>query len=153
MKKSRTLIYSKLLMLSLLIGLSACKKKASEAPAPLDNEAVALNGDWYLPASGGGIVVDGIDRSMNYEGFVMSFTNGQDGMNKAYTTINAGALFRSSGTWDWASTAKTSINFDDGKVLNIQSRTSTRLVITFNHTSGGVRAGISGSYVMTLEKR
>ena len=140
----------------LLLGIlcvSSCKKKSTEDPVPNDEAAIRLNGDWYLPESGGGMVIDGVDRSLNYPNFKMSFATNATGGDKTYRTENAGKLFRSSGQWDWASTSKTTMAFDDGKNMNIQSQQASRMVLTFNHTSGGVRAGVSGNYTMTLEKR
>lgn len=37
-----------------LLCVSACKKKNSEdPPVPIDEAAIRLNGDWYLPEAGG----------------------------------------------------------------------------------------------------
>lgn len=152
MKNRVQLIITFIVML--FITLTGCKKKSSsEDPTPIDEKAISLNGDWYLPNAGGGMMVDGVDRSINYPDFKMSFSSDQNGGNKRYSTQNAGNLFNASGSWDWASTTKQALAFDDGKTLTIQSLQATRVVFTFNHTSGGVRAGISGNYIMTLEKR
>ena len=120
---------------------------------PIDEAAIRLNGDWYLPEAGGGMLVDGVDRSLNYPNFKMSSASNSTGGNKTYRTENAGDLFRTSGQWDWGSASQTTMAFDDGKNLNIQSQQASRLVLTFNHTSGEARAGISGNYTMTLVKK
>jgi len=129
--------------------LSACGGSDS---VPVDEESLALNGDWVLPTSGGGVVVDGIDRSLNFVGFKISLGSDTNGQEKTYRTSNAGDLFRASGTWDWGSDSKNSMILSEGKTLNIQSQSSSRLVFTFTYTDGGVRSGISGNYTLTLEK-
>ena len=132
-----------------LVMLSAC---GGSDPVPVDEEALALNGDWVLPTSGGGVVVDGIDRSLNFVGFKISFGSDTNGQEKTYRTSNAGDLFRASGTWDWGSDTKNSMILSEGKTVNIQSQQSSRLVLTFNYADGGIRSGISGNYIITLEK-
>jgi len=132
-----------------LVMLSACGGSDS---VPVDEESLALNGDWVLPTSGGGVVVDGIDRSLNFVGFKISLGSDTNGQEKTYRTSNAGDLFRASGTWDWVSDSKNSMILSEGKTLAIQIRQPSRLVLTFNYTNGGVRSGISGNYTITLEK-
>ena len=132
-----------------LVMLSACGGSDS---VPVDEESLALNGDWVLPTSGGGVVVDGIDRSLNFVGFKISLGSDTNGQEKTYRTSNAGDLFRASGTWDWGSENKNSLVLSEGKTLNIQSQSSSRLVFTFTYTDGGVRSDISGNYTLTLEK-
>jgi len=132
-----------------LVMLSAC---GGSDPIPVDEEALALNGDWYLPAAGGGIIVDGVDRSLNFVGFKISLDSDTNGQDKIYRTTNAGDLFSASGTWDWGSENKNSLVLSEGKTLNIQSQSSSRLVFTFTYTDGGVRSGMSGNYTSTLEK-
>ena len=132
-----------------LVMLSACGGSDS---VPVDEESLALNGDWVLPTSGGGVVVDGIDRSLNFVGFKISLGSDTNGQEKTYRTSNAGDLFRASGTWDWVSDSKNSMILSEGKTLAIQIRQPSRLVLTFNYADGGVRSGISGNYTITLEK-
>ncbi len=132
-----------------LVMLSACGGSDS---VPVDEESLALNGDWVLPTSGGGVVVDGIDRSLNFVGFKISLGSDTNGQEKTYRTSNAGDLFRASGTWDWASERKNSMVLSEGKTLSIQAQQPSRLVLFFNYTNGGVRSGISGNYTLTLEK-
>ena len=129
--------------------LSACGGDDAE---PVDEEALALNGDWILPAAGGGIIVDGVNRSLNFVGFKISMDSDTNGQDKTYTTANAGDLFSASGTWDWASERKNSMVLSEGKTLSIQAQQPSRLVLFFNYTNGGVRSGISGNYTLTLEK-
>ncbi len=136
-----------------LIGLLILSSCGGSDPIPVDEEALALNGDWVLPAAGGGINVDGVDRSLNFVGFKISIDSDTNGQEKTYNTENAGDLFSASGTWDWGSESKNSLVLSEGKTLNIQTQQSGRLVLTFNYTNGGVRAGISGNYILTLEKR
>ena len=104
-----------------------------------------LAGQWSLPATGG-IVVDGVDRTLNYAGFNLSFTNG------GYTSTNVGELFKASGTWRWANSSTTNeLSLDDGKSITIQSLTTSQFIFTFTKT-GGVRAGTAGNYTITVNK-
>lgn len=139
-------------MAMLLIGLLSLLGCGNNEVDAVDEDALALNGDWVLPAAGGGVVVDGEDLSLNYPGFKMSFSSDDNGQDKKYRTTNAGELFKASGIWDWLNDSQTVMAFDDGKDLTLSTQQSTRLVLRFNYTSGGVRAGISGNYTLTLVK-
>ena len=137
-----------IVLMGLLI-LSSCGGSDAE---PVDEEALGLNGNWALSAVGGGIIVDGVDRSLNFVGFKISFDSDTNGQDKIYRTSNAGNLFSASGTWDWGSESKNSMVLSEGKTLSIQAQQPSRLVLTFTYTDGGVRSGISGNYTLTLEK-
>lgn len=105
-----------------------------------------LAGQWSLPATRG-VVVDGVDRSLNYDGFRLSFTE------SGYTTTNAGDLFKASGTWDWAnSNTVNELSLDDGKSIIIQSLSTTQFVFSFTQSEGGIRAGVSGNYTISVNK-
>ena len=104
-----------------LVMLSACGGSDS---VPVDEESLALNGDWVLPTSGGGVVVDGIDRSLNFVGFKISLGSDTNGQEKTYRTSNAGDLFRASGTWDWVSDSKNSMMLSEGKTLSYPNHDS-----------------------------
>ena len=142
-------IYKLSLLVSLLIFTTACGGDGDtepEEPSAQELTFENLSGQWGLPSTGG-IVVDGVDRTLNYQSFNLSFTEG------GYTTNNAGDLFDASGTWQWADAETTTeIVLDDGKEISLVELTTTRLVFTFNQSAGGVRAGIAGNYRVTMNK-
>ena len=81
--------------------------------------------------------------------------SGRDQQNNefgTYTTTNAGDLFKASGTWEWAGESAEVVNLDDGKVVNINSLTTSKFVFSFTKSDGPVRAGLAGNYVITVEK-
>lgn len=140
-------IYKLICYLVLIITVMACGgDDTPDEPSEQELTFENLAGQWGLPTTGG-IVVDGVDRSLNYQGFNLSFTDG------GYTTSNAGTLFQASGTWEWADqNTTTQINLDDGKNINIQSLSTTEFIFSFTQTTGGVRSGTSGNYTLTLNK-
>ncbi|MGW8122345.1 hypothetical protein ACV07N_06755 [Roseivirga echinicomitans] len=133
----------------MLAGLlsTACRSKDDSPAAPTEQELTyeKLAGQWSIPATGG-IMVDGVDRSANYQGFQLSFTE------KGYTTTNAGNLFKATGTWNWANTSTVNeLTLDDGKAISIQSLSTSQFVFSFTKT-GSIKAGSSGSYTITVNK-
>jgi hypothetical protein len=136
-----------LVLVIVLISFLSCGGGDGETEPTAQDEAFEiLAGRWSLPSSGG-IVVDGTDRSLNYPGFSLSFTNG------GYTTNSGGDLFSATGTWEWADGTTTNvINLDDGKTINIQSLTTSQFVFSFNQSEGGTAAGVAGNYTITVNK-
>lgn len=139
-------IYTYLFMAALtVLSLSCDPDDFPAGPSEQDLTFEKLAGQWTL-GQFSSIKVDGSDVSANYSGFALSFADG------TYTTTNAGDLFRASGTWEWASGSAAVVNLDDGKVININSLTTSKFVFSFNKADGPVRAGIAGNYVITVEK-
>ena len=131
-----------------MIFISSCGDGDTEPDEPTAQELTFENlaGQWNLPTTNG-IVVDGVDRTLNYQGFRLSFTEG------GYVTTNAGDLFQASGTWEWANETTTNqILLDDGKNITIQSLTISQFNFTFIQLEGGVRAGVEGNYAITVNK-
>ncbi|MGW8123547.1 hypothetical protein ACV07N_12880 [Roseivirga echinicomitans] len=104
-----------------------------------------LAGDWTF-GTNGNIKLDNQDVRNNYPGFALSFTDG------TYTTTNGGDLFRATGTWTWADQTGTRITLDTNEEVNIVTLTERSFKFSFTHTGGGVAAGTSGNYVVSLEK-
>lgn len=139
-------IYKTTCLIVLIATAIACGDTAPDEPSEQELTFENLAGQWGLPATGG-IVVDGVDQSLNYEGFNLSFTDG------GYNTSNAGTLFQATGTWEWANESTTTqINLDDGKSVNIQNLSTTEFVFSFIQTTGGVSSGTNGDYLVTLNK-
>ena len=128
-----------------LIGASCNPDDFPSGPTEQELTYEKLAGQWEL-GQFSSIKVDGSDVSANYSGFALSFADG------TYTTTNAGDLFRANGTWEWADESAATVNLDDGKVININSLTTSKFVFSFNKADGPVRAGIAGNYVITVEK-
>lgn len=140
-------LYSVLIIILSLSFIMACEGKDDGPQEPTAQELTyeKLAGQWSLPSSGG-IMVDGVDRTLNYQGFNLSFTEG------GYNTTNAGDLFKASGTWEWGNETATQVVLDDGKIVDISSLAASRFVFNFTKSDGPVRAGLAGNYVITVEK-
>ncbi len=135
-----------IVILVLSIGLSC---GGDDAPPSAQEMAFErLSGSWDL-TQGGSIVVDGVDASLNFPGFSLSFTDG------GYNTTNAGDLFKASGTWDWADQDAQRISLDDGKLVTIITLTEESFVFTFEFGGGGqanLVNGTSGNYTISVNK-
>ena len=143
MKINRTKTISTLVLLVMII--IGCSSDDPNGPTNKELAFEKLAGNWTYGTSGQ-ITLDGQDVSLNYPGFTLSFTDG------TYTTINGGDLFRATGTWAWANEAAGSINLDTGEEVTILELSVTNFKFSFTHTGGGVVAGTSGSYTVSLEK-
>tara|TARA_R110002072_G_scaffold87575_1_gene197474 strand:+ start:465 stop:896 length:432 start_codon:yes stop_codon:yes gene_type:complete len=143
MKINRTKTISTLVLLVMII--IGCSSDDPNGPTNKELAFEKLAGNWTYGTSGQ-ITLDGQDVSLNYPGFTLSFTDG------TYTTINGGDLFRATGTWAWANEAAGSINLDTGEEVTILELSVTNFKFSFTHTGGGVAAGTSGSYTVSLEK-
>lgn len=133
------------IIIGLLLLAFACSPDDPIEPSLQDLTYENLAGDWTL-GQFSSIKIDGSDVSANYDGFALSFSEG------TYTTTNAGDLFSSSGTWEWADVDATLVSLDDGKVISIQSLTPAKFVFSFTKSDGPVRAGLAGNYTITVEK-
>lgn len=108
-----------------------------------------LAGAWDL-TQGGSIVVDGVDASLNFVGFTLSFTDG------GFNTTNAGELFNATGTWEWVDTDAQMLRLDDGKVITIVNLTETEFEFSFQFSGAGGEAngaeGTAGNYLIKVNK-
>src|SRR5690349_10465834 len=85
----------------LTVTLIGCKDDKEGSPDP----ASKIEGTWT--ANGGGVIVDGVDHSSEYNNFSITFTSTSSG-SKVYTVENGGYAF-SDITWDtWAFTDNSS---------------------------------------------
>ena len=146
MKNIKTPIYI-ISVLMLMLGL-ACDGGDAE-PSLQELAFEKLSGSWDI-SQGGGIMIDGQDGSLNFQGFSLSFTDG------GYNTTNAGELFSALGTWSWVDEEAQLIDLDDGKRLTIISLTETELVFSFQFSGQGGQANhgesIAGNYVVTVNQ-
>lgn len=136
-----------IMVLVMLPWFSGCS--GDDDPSAQELAFEKLSGSWDL-SSGGSVMVDGQNASLNFSGFSFSFTD------DAYTTINAGDLFRATGTWTWQDQEAQRIALDDGKNITIVSLTENQFVFsfTFSGTGGVVNSGdgIAGNYTVTVTK-
>ncbi|WP_420387537.1 hypothetical protein [Roseivirga sp.] len=142
---ARIIVTYCIIIMLLLLAFSCRNKKGPAEPNPQELTFEKLAGQWEL-GQFGSIQVDGVNLSVNYPGFALSFGE------QTYTTTNAGQLFKSGGTWEWLNEEATQISLDDGKVITINSLTTDQFVFSFTKSDGPVSAGIAGSYQITVEK-
>lgn len=139
-------IVLKLVLVSVVLLLNCNPDGEPEGPTDKELAFEKLAGEWGY-GTGGGIILDGEDVSVNYPDFSLSFTDG------TYQTQSGGKLFKSTGTWRWADETAGSILLDTGEVVTIAALSETALDFTFTHTSsGGTAAGLSGSYRVKLDR-
>ena len=135
------------MMVVMLPWMSSCS--GDDDPTAQELAFEKLAGSWDL-TSGGSVIVDGQDASLNFSGFSFSFTDG------AYSTVNGGDLFSATGTWVWQDEEAQIITLDDDKDITIVSLTENQFVFsfTFNGTGGVVNSGdgIAGNYTITVTK-
>lgn len=134
-----------MLILAVAMVALSCKSDDPDVPNAKELAFEKLSGQWGLGQTGS-IKVDGSNVSPNYPGFALSFTDG------GYTTTNAGDLFNASGTWEWTDEDAQTLTLDDGKLIMINSLTTTEFIFSFTKSEGSVRAGIEGNYVVTVIK-
>ncbi len=115
---------------ALLMGTSS----TSSAPVP-----------WNLQSSS----VDGVDQTVLFKGFTITFTS------SGFTTTKGEAVWPASGSWSFQGTSTTTITRNDGVPVQIQV-TSSSLVMTIDWTKttlGSGRTGsTSGQNVFTMTK-
>tara|TARA_R110001592_G_scaffold122032_1_gene328365 strand:- start:127 stop:558 length:432 start_codon:yes stop_codon:yes gene_type:complete len=130
-----------------ILIITACKKEGEPDVPTAQKEAFEkLSGNWSLGTTGS-IKLDGNDISGNYDGFMLSFTNG------GYTTTNAGELLNATGTWEWSNPQAGEITLDGDRSVTINNLTTSQFMFSFTFSgSGGVRAGTEGSYLITVVK-
>ena len=134
------------LVVLMLVMVSSCGKDDPSTPDERDLAFEKLSGSWTL-GSTGEVIVDGQDVSLNYSGFSLSFTDG------AYTTINAGELFNASGNWSWANEQAGEITLNGNRSIRLMSLSDSQFTFSFTFSgNGGVRAGVSGGYEITVVK-
>lgn len=145
MKKKIFYITIPAMIFSSTVFLS-CQSDNAEVLSPQEEALALLTGSWT--ATNGSIALDGEDVSLNYPGFSVSFTEGN------FQTINAGTMLPASGTWRWMDeTTIRSILIDEIQAINILELNEDRLQFSFTlGGTGGVRAGLEGSYVISVEK-
>lgn len=148
MKKQTGYLYLLGLALSCVVTLVlACG--GDEDPTAQELAFEKLSGSWDL-TQGGSIIIDGQDATANFTGFALSFTDG------AYTTTNAGDMFRASGTWEWVDEEARQLSIDDGKTITIVELTENLLVFSFTSDGNAGTAnhgeGIAGNYTININQ-
>jgi len=146
--KRRDVLFGLIGLALLIIGfLTSCgPDDAVELSTAQELAFEKLAGEWTLKNGEGSIKLGGADISVNYPGFSLSYDDG------AYSTTNAGTLFRATGTWEWQDEEARVILLDDGKEVTLVDLTETSFTFSFNYTGGGERAGLPGDYIIQVLK-
>lgn len=137
-----------ILILLMLIGCLWLSCAADDPSVPSQQQLTfeKLVGSWTLGASGS-VLLDGLDISLNYPGFSLSFADG------TYQTTNAGDLLSASGTWEWVDQEAQHILLGSGETVTIEELTEVLFRFSFTHSgTGGTAAGLDGNYVITVNK-
>lgn len=138
---------SLLLICTAFLSVLSCTNSEGEPDVTAQEEAFEkLAGQWGFGSNNeGSIFIDGVDATLNYSGFSLSFTDG------TYQTQNAGSLLNASGTWEWLDEDARQLQVDSGEVITLNELTETRLRFSFT-SDGNVAAGSAGNYIITLVK-
>ncbi|QSE97437.1 hypothetical protein [Fulvivirga lutea] len=135
-----------------LIGLlSGCDDDDSSDPVNNTEVERVFN---LLSASGWNVsevLVDDLDFSSTYAGLSLTFQEG------TYNSVNGGAIFQSSGTWNFTSTSATQILLDGDLEMDVLEISENTLVVglTWNQNTlgtGGRTASVSGNHVFTFTR-
>jgi len=119
--------------------LLSCEKK----DPPPTAEAMLKAKVWTLSHA----TVDNVETSM-YNGLTLSFGS------STYTTSNGGALWKPSGTWQFADADKTIVRRDDNLLITVETINANELVLSFvwdvTTLDGGRVSSIMGQHAMTF---
>ena len=136
-------IHTLILFIGLVLSLVACNKNS---PVPEDNpqeqRLELLSKTWNI--ENGSIRLDGADVSANYQGFKITFRDGN------FSTEGAGELFPTSGTWAWIDNAATMIKTGRGKEMNLVAINDSELVLSFYKSNENAVTGAVGNYEIKL---
>lgn len=144
MKMSKS-IYTSFLFIGIVLSIVACNTK-DPAPedSPQEQRLELLSKTWNI--ENGSISLDGADVSANYEGFKITFKEGE------FSTEAAGELFPVTGTWSWIDNEATMIKTGRGKEMNLVSINSSELVISFYKSNENAITGAIGNYEIKLNQ-
>ena len=140
-----------LLAIVTLTGLFASCKSSSGDPAPVvskEDEVSALltSATWKMSS----VTVDGTDKTSIYKDLKLTFTSA------GFTSVNGGAVWPASGTWDFTSAEATSIKRNDGVEVTLQEVTNTGLKLALTWSKNTLGPGriesVSGQHVFSFGK-
>ena len=135
----------------MVAGLLTSCKSSSDDPAPVvskEDEVSALltSATWKMST----VTVDGADKTSIYKDLKLTFTS------TGFTSVNGGAVWPASGTWDFTSAEATAIKRNDGVEVTLQEVTdaSLKLALIWNkNTLGPGRIeSVSGQHVFSFGK-
>jgi hypothetical protein len=139
-----------IIFLSAILITSGCSSDdGGSNPTPLEAQLALLEnngGSWI--STGGSVTKEGYDVSGEFSGFKLTV----DGFN--YTTENSlSGVWASSEPWSFKNDRVTTIERNDGVIINITSINNIGLVLTFTDPSGtgGRYSSIPGDYVFSLK--
>ncbi|MEQ8925891.1 MAG: hypothetical protein RLO81_08765 [Fulvivirga sp.] len=135
-----------------LIGvLSGCDDDDSSGPAAtteVDRVFGLLSSSGWSVSE---VLVDDLDFSSTYSGLSINFQEG------TYTSVNGGAIFGASGTWNFTSSSAEQILIDGETEIDILEISENSLVVglTWNQNTlgtGGRTSSVSGNHVFTFTR-
>ncbi len=127
-----------------LVVVSVVLLSCGKNDPPPTVEALLKAKVWTLTST----TVDNIETPV-YDGLTLRFGS------STYTTTNGGALWKASGTWQFADADKKTIRRDDDLLITVESVNANKLVLSFvwdiTTFSGGRGSSIAGQHVMTFD--
>jgi len=149
---------TKILTIALILGifvLVGCKKTPTPQPTEEELRLDEIVGTWQLGS--GTVSLDGDDRTADWAGFVVTFTD-----SKGYSTTNSfdENVWPPAGTWNFQGTTGTALDVlvrSDGISVNITSISATSLTLTFDYLlsaplKNGRVESIEGNWIFSLSK-
>lgn len=129
-----------LLLLVSMVCVISCKGDDTDPEA---EQIAKLSAAWRL----GTVMNDNVDVTNQFTGFTLSV----DGLT--YRTQNGGSPWPASGTYEFLVDNLNVLRRDDNTLVTISELTEDTLVLAFNFSgTGGIRAGINGSFIFSLTK-
>jgi hypothetical protein len=152
MKFYRLLSLAALMSMIVLLG---CKKDTIDPLTPEEEQLALLTGTWKLGS--GTVTLDGDDRTSDWAGFEVTFTD-----SKGYSTIASfdDNVWPPAGTWDFQGTTGSGLNVlvrSDGINMNISSISASSLTLNFDYlitrvNKNGRVESIEGNWIFSMSK-
>ena len=130
-----------------LITFSDCVDPGpSETESGKNTRILSTGGPWTLQS----VSVNGVDRTSMYAGLTVTFSS------TGYTTVNGGAVWPASGTWNFTDAFGSTIRRSDGVDISLIDITEDRLVLSLvwsKTTLGNGRTGsVAGQHEFTFTR-
>jgi len=148
----------KIFAIVLVLGafvLTGCNKPPVVEPTEEELRLAEIVGTWQLGS--GTVSLDGDDRSADWAGFVVTFTD-----SKGFSSTNSfdENVWPPAGTWNFQGTTGTALDIlvrSDGINVNITSISATSLTLTFDYMlsaplKNGRVESIEGNWIFSLSK-
>lgn len=130
--------------------LTSCKSSSGD-PAPVVSKkdevsSLLTSAAWKMSS----VTVDGADKTSIYKDLKLTFTG------TGFTSVNGGAVWPASGTWEFTSAEATSIKRNDGVEVTLQEVTATGLKLALTWSKNTLGPGrvksVSGQHIFSFGK-